>query len=73
MSTQVTIIIIAAIIAICYLATLVLNHLWNKEKQNLSFVMESIKSSLSEVKKSLNETNKRIEYIQSCIDTEEEE
>ena len=54
MSTQVTIIIIAAIIAICYLATLVLNHLWNKEKQNLSFVMESIKSSLSEVKKSLN-------------------
>ena len=73
MSTQVTTIIIAAIIAICYLATIVLNHLWGKEKQDLYIALKSIKNSLLEIDRSLLEVNKRIDYMQCSLEEKEEE
>lgn len=46
MSTQVTIIIIVAIIAICYLVTLVSNHLSDKRKLNLEQFIRSERESI---------------------------
>lgn len=77
MSTQVTIIIIVAIIAICYLVTLVLNHLSDKRKLNLEqFIRserESILINIEDVKRYAMSAENYMEDILEILNKNEED
>ena len=76
MSTQVTIIILACIIAFCYLVIMRYNYKWNKEKETLNISIEKLHKKLYDVEERLSNqirksSNAIVSGLNHCINEKE--